>query len=291
MVLKYLALLIFGVSVAACASSPSEPPSESSLTTPLADPVEYAEIEAALEAGNLVQTKNLLERAALARQKGPRYELLLAEYHLANGSTDMAGAEFSRIKDIEDVAARAHQGLGLSLIQSGDFDGAREALLTAIQSDAGLWRAWNALGVIYDRDADYDMATDAYEKAIELQPRRPEIVNNLGFSYLLNGDLETAIDYFSEALRLRSSLDVARTNLRLAMALKGDYVAALAGSGSQDLRSLLNNAGVAALTRGDYINAEALLTRAMERSPSFYALAAKNLEMLQALKETQGSPK
>lgn len=283
-------MLLLGLSVAACASEPSEPPSGSSLTAPLADPVQYVEIESALEAGNLIQAKNLLERAALARQKGPRYELLLAEYHLANGSTAMAGAEFGRIKDIEDVAARAHQGLGLSLIQSGDFDGALETLLTATQLDASLWRSWNALGVIYDREADYGKAADAYERAIVLQPKRSEIVNNLGFSHLLNGDLETAIDYFSEALRLRSSLDIARTNLRLAMALKGDYVAALAGSGSQDLRSLLNNAGVAALTRGDYLNAEALLTRAMEKSPSFYALAAKNLEMLQALKETQGMP-
>jgi len=288
--LRNIAFLIVVALLSACASSPNEEAAAPPFSTPLADEVNFQAIEAALELGNLIQAKNMLEQAALAKQSGPVYELLLAEFHLANGAPQMSGAEFTRLLDIEDVSARAHQGLGLSLIQTGDFAGAEDALVKATQGDAQLWRAWNALGVIHDRDGNYEAAKAAYSTAANLQPRRPEIINNLGFSSLLSGDLNAAIDAFSEALRLRSDLGVARTNLRLAMALKGDYVAALAGANAQELRALLNNAGVAALSRGDYVNAEALLTRAMEKSPSFYALAAKNLEMLQALRETESVP-
>lgn len=288
--MKYIAVFVSVALLGACASGGDEQAAAPPFSTPLADEVNFQAIETALEAGNLIQVKNMLEQAALAKQGGPIYELLLAEFHLANGAPQMSGAEFARLLDIDAVSARAHQGLGLSLIQAGDFAGAEDALLKATQGDAQLWRAWNALGVIHDREGDYAAAKAAYTKASELQPRRPEIINNMGFSSLLSGDVNTAIDAFSEALSLRSDLGVARTNLRLAMALKGDYVAALAGANAQELRALLNNAGVAALSRGDYVNAEALLSRAMEKSPSFYALAAKNLEMLQALKETESVP-
>ncbi|MGD8325455.1 MAG: tetratricopeptide repeat protein [Sphingomonadales bacterium] len=288
--MKNLVFFSFMLMLGACSSTATEEVAKPPFSTPLVDEVDFSNIEKALESGNLILAKNLLEQAALAKQGGAQYELLLAEFHLANGSPQMSGAEFTRLLDEEGIQARVYQGLGLSLIQTGDFAGASEALLSATQGDAQLWRAWNALGVIYDREADYEKAQQAYAQASAIQPNRPEIINNLGFSYLLSGDLNAAIDSFSEALRLRNDLGVARTNLRLAMALKGDYVAALAGANAKELRALLNNAGVAALSRGDFVNAEALLNRAMEKSPSFYALAAKNLEMLQALKETESIP-
>lgn len=279
-------LLIF---LAACGagSSKDEP---SPFSTPLTDPVEYTAIESALEKGDLITAKNLLERAALAKQSGPKYQLLLAEFHLANGSATTAAAEFERLKDDADVSARAHQGLGLARIYNGQFDDALDALLTATTQNPDLWRAWNAQGVVYDRMGQYENAMEAYRAANALKPQNAEIINNMGFSHLLNGKAEAAIESFSKAINLRPDLGVARTNLRLAMALKGDYVAALAGANTQELRTLLNNAGVAALARGDYVNAEALLTRAMENSPSFYALAAKNLEMLNALKQLPETP-
>jgi Flp pilus assembly protein TadD len=110
------------------------------------------------------------------------------------------------------------------------------------------------------------------------------VINNRGYSYLLRNRLDDATTDFVEALRLRPELGAARTNLRLALALKGEYTRATAGAPKDTEAVLLNNAGFAALVRGDYTQAEALLQKAMERKGEYYDLAAANLELVRESK-------
>lgn len=271
-----------------CASGTSGPPSmaEFDTTQPmvLADPVDPMEVERALDAGDLPRARSFLEQAGMALQNGPHWELLLAEYHLNSGGASMAKAEFADLTSDFEYGARASQGLGIALLLSGNRADAFDALTVAIERDPSLWRAWNALGILHDRDANFSKAVEAYDHALEAEQKRAEIHNNRGFSLLLSGEVEASIAALSKAMEMNPQLMIAKTNLRLALALKGEYVAALSGAARGEVRTLLNNAGFAAMVRGDLPNAEAFFVRAIEESPAYYSLAARNLELMETLK-------
>ena len=79
------------------------------------------------------------------------------------------------------------------------------------------------------------------------------------------------------ALQKKPDLTSARNNLRLAIAMKGDYGRAVAGGGDNDRAAILNNAGFAAMLRGDYSQAKDLLGQAIKAKGEYYAVAAANL--------------
>ncbi len=286
---RFLVPSLFGVAalLSGCASAPASM-ADLDLTQPLvlADPVDPMAVEQALEARDMPRARAYLEQAAMAVQNGPHWQLLLAEYHLNSGGASMAKAEFARLTGDPAYGAQASQGHGIALLLSGSDADALDALTTAVQRDPGLWRAWNALGILRDREANFSGAVEAYGRALEVEPKRAELHNNRGFSLLLSGDAEASIAALSKALELDPQLVIAKTNLRLALALKGEYVAALSGAGQGEVRKLLNNAGFAAMVRGDLPNAEAFFVRAIEESPAYYSLAARNLELMETLRES-----
>jgi Flp pilus assembly protein TadD len=104
---------------------------------------------------------------------------------------------------------------------------------------------------------------------------------------MLQGRLAEASTDFVTALEKRPDLAAARGNLRLVLALQGDYGRASArGAGADDSAALLNNAGFAALLRGDYEKAMALLDQAGQARGAFYPLASENRKLAVSL-ETQ----
>ena len=113
------------------------------------------------------------------------------------------------------------------------------------------------------------------------------MLNNLGMSRLSAGDYEGAAALFVRALEASPDLAAAETNLRLALALDGRYEEAVAGVGPAGLPDALNNAGYAALLRGDYANARRLFLRAIDASPGFYEPARSNLRFLDSLEKRQ----
>jgi Flp pilus assembly protein TadD len=58
---------------------------------------------------------------------------------------------------------------------------------------------------------------------------------------------------------------------------------------SDDHAAALNNAGFAAILRGDYVQAENLLQLAMKAKGTFYARAAANLQLAQGLQSQHGN--
>jgi len=113
------------------------------------------------------------------------------------------------------------------------------------------------------------------------------VLNNRGFSRLSQKNPELAIPDFVAALQKKPDLTAARNNLRLAMSMQGEYDRAIKGAAATDQAAVLNNAGFAAMLRGDYGKAKELLTQAMKMKGGYYALAAANLEMTQNLTKGQ----
>jgi Flp pilus assembly protein TadD len=170
----------------------------------------------------------------------------------------------------------------------GQRDSATQALRGAVEADPGLWRAWNGLGQLADDQRQWEDARASYDKALATTTAPWIVYNNIGFSLLLQGKQADSREFFAKSLQLRPGTEVADNNRRLALALQGKYAEATTGVAKERLPAALNNAGYAAMLRGEYPGAETYLTRAIETSPSFYEMAAKNMLQLKTLSEHDG---
>ncbi|MGH6905258.1 MAG: tetratricopeptide repeat protein [Geminicoccaceae bacterium] len=247
--------------------------------------------EVALETRRAAQAKQLYgsilaqvpdDAEALTRMG--EAEVLLGEYRAAldhsRKAVELAGER-------ADLEARARHNAGLALLFTGRPKEAEQELEAAVEADPTSWRAWSALGRARDARDAWEEARAAYEKALALNPNEGAVLNNFGMSKLSAGDPHGAAALFVRALEASPDLAAAETNLRLALALGGRYQEALAGIEAEDMPDALNNAGYAALLRGDYTQARSLFLQAIDASPGFYEPARSNLRFLDGLEKRQ----
>jgi len=278
-----LALALGGCTDALYSEPPmTKPEPQAAVTVP---PQAFDLAERALDEGRLEDAERIIDQIVSMDRKNPRARLLVAELRLARGNPAKALNSFESVKDEPEVAARALQGMGISMLLINSKQLGFEHLQRAVEMDPSLWRAWNAIGSYYDTKGAWPEAVAAYDAALAERPEDAMIYNNRGFSYFMQGQLEEAIADLQRALQLDPELDPARANLRLALAWSGRYVHALAGVADRDMPEVLNNIGYVAMMRGDLENAEAYLLRAMEVDPSFNEKAWRNLAYLRNLKE------
>jgi Flp pilus assembly protein TadD len=249
----------------------------------------------ALETGRAAQAKQLYGSILAAAPDDPEALAGLSEAEVLLGDYG-AGLEHSRkaaalAGERPDLKARALHNAGVALLLTGRAGEAEQALATAVELDPTSWRAWNALGRARDARQAWDEARTAYERALALTTDQGPVLNNLGMSRLGAKDYDGAAALFVRALEASPDLAAAETNLRLALALAGRYEEAVAGVDAAELPDALNNAGYAALLRGDYAHARILLLRAIDASPGFYEPARSNLRFLDSLEKRQAAAK
>ena len=247
----------------------------------------------ALETGRAAQAKQLYGSILAAAPDDPEAlaglgeaELLLRDYGAAlehsRNAADLAGER-------ADLEARALHNVGIALLLTERAGEAERALGAAVALDPTSWRAWSALGRARDARQAWHEARAAHDRAVALAPNEGAVLNNLGMSRLSAGDHDGAAAMFVRALEASPDLAAAETNLRLALALGGRYEEAVAGVAAKDLPDALNNAGYAALLRGEYANARMLFLRAIDASPGFYEPARSNLRFLDSVERRQSS--
>jgi Flp pilus assembly protein TadD len=243
-----------------------------------------AAVRAALDERRYVDAGELLDQAVAEGVQTPEVTLLGGELLLARSNYSEALSAFRSVAGSADLKARALEGQGLALSLLGRNDEAFADLKAATQLDGGLWRAWNGLGVELDRRHDWTHAQAAYGKALAAPGANPAIVqNNLGYSLMMQHQPEKAAANFVAALQNDPSLTSARTNLRLALAMQGQYDRASATGSADDRAAVLNNVGVAAAMRGDFMSADKLLNAAISAKGQYYARAADNLQIARDL--------
>jgi Flp pilus assembly protein TadD len=206
----------------------------------------------------------------------------IAECLFALGSPKDARPLFEGLTQNPDYRNVALQGKGLAELALGQRDAAEPDLRMAVEADPTLWRSWNALGEIADFRHQPDTALTAYARALDLKPGSPAIINNIGYSMLLARKPEPAVEEFKKALALDPGSATILNNLRLAIAASGNYAEAVKAATRNDAPIVFNNVGFVAMERGDYSIAQSYLARAMEGSPSYDSIAAKNLDQLKA---------
>ena len=251
-------------------------------------------IQRAIDEQRLTDAGNMLDRILLTGAKDPRLELLAGELDLARGRFDDVLADLKPVDGILVTRGKALECEGIALSMLGKSDQALATLQQAVADDPAAWRAWNALAGEYDMRRDWIHAEAAYDHAINDSDSNAIVLNNRGYSRLLQGRFDEARQDFVAALEKKPDLAAARTNLRLALAMKGEYDRATAAGAQDDQAALLNNAGFAAMMRGDYVAAEDLFTRAIAAKGVYYARATENLAIAKTLaarqKEGGGEP-
>jgi Flp pilus assembly protein TadD len=285
------ALVLAALALPGCTTGTREPtPTTAGNKTEASDQLRQR-AAIALETGRATQAKQLYGSILAATPDDPEALAGLGEAAMLLGE-DGAALEHSRkaaehAGERTDLKARALRNAGVALLLTGRAAEAEQALDTAVELDPTSWRAWNALGRARDARQAWDEARAAYEKALALTTDQGPVLNNLGMSRLSAQDYDGAAGLFVRALEASPDLAAAETNLRLALALAGRYEEAGAGVEAAELPDALNNAGYAALLRGDYANARVLFLRAIDASPGFYEPARSNLRFLDSLERRQ----
>jgi Flp pilus assembly protein TadD len=211
-------------------------------------------------------------------------EVLLGDYQ---SGLDHSRDAAERAGERAELKARAFHNSGIALLLTDRAQEAKAMLEAAVEADPRSWRAWNALGRAHDAAREWQPAHAAYQRALALAPREGAVLNNYGLSKLSAGDLDGAAALFVRALEASPDLAAAETNLRLTLALQGQYDEALAGVDAEHMPEALNNAGYAALLRGDYPKARVLFLQAIDASPTFYEPSWSNLRFLSSVEQRQ----
>jgi tetratricopeptide (TPR) repeat protein len=246
------------------------------------------QIRQALDERRYVDAATLLDQAQAAGQKSGELNTLRGELMLARGRFADALEVFRSVASDPAQKARALEGQGLALSLLGRSDEAMADLKAASALDKSLWRAWNGLGREYDMRRDWSKAKAAYVEALGAPGANIAIVlNNRGYSQLLQKNTTEAAADFVAALERDPSLAAARTNLRITLAMEGNYARAASTGVGDDRAAVLNNVGLAAAMRGDYLQADKLLGEAMAAKGQFYGRAAENLQLTRELAQRQ----
>jgi len=247
-----------------------------------------AQASQALAERRYVDAGSLLDQARDMGLKWPVLSTLRGELLLARGRFADALEAFRAVAADPTQKARALEGEGLALSMLGRSDEALADLKAATALDKSLWHAWNGLGREYDLRRDWPKAKAAYATALATPGGNTAIVlNNRGYSFLLQKQTTAAAADFVAALQKDPSLAAARTNLRITLAMEGNYARASATGVGDDRAAVLNNVGLAAAMRGDFLQADKLLSEAMAAKGQFYGLAADNLQLARALAARQ----
>ena len=230
--------------------------------------------------------QTLLDRAVIAGVKAPALTTLQGDLLIYRGRYSDALDAYKTVVGDPTEKARALQGEGLAYSLLGRSDEALGALKAATLLDKTLWKAWNGLGREYDLRREWANSKTAYAAALAAPGADSAIIlNNRGYSELLQGQIDAAATDFVAALDREPGLGAARTNLRLALAMEGHYARASVTGVGDDRAAVLNNVGLAAAMRGDYLQADKLLGEAIAAKGQYYAKAAENLELSRSLAE------
>lgn len=244
-------------------------------------------VDQALREQRLVDAGRMLDEAYMAQITDKRLVLRSGELLLMRQRYEDAVRSFGEAAEEPSLRAQALQGKGIALAKLGRAADATAALKAAVQADPSLWRAWDALAVQSDRRHDFVESEADYAHALKANDVQAYVYNNRGYSRLLQGRYEEASADFVKALQMQPDLAPARTNLRLSLALRGKYREATAMSGAEDRGAVLNNAGFAAVLRGDLGQAENLFQEAVDARGQTYGRALENLKMVKALRSSK----
>lgn len=102
---------------------------------------------------------------------------------------------------------------GIALLQSGDPAGAREKFNAALAIDPTFALAHNGIGLSYSNVGQFDAALESYDSAIRIDPNFSSPYVNRSFIQQKRGDIQGAMDSLHYAIKLQPDNPTAHNNL------------------------------------------------------------------------------
>ncbi|KAF8382645.1 hypothetical protein PRIPAC_71787 [Pristionchus pacificus] len=189
------------------------------------------------------------------------------------GSLQEAEARYREALRLHPAYESALNNLGNLLEARGKTSDAEEYLKQAIRVAPSFAAAWMNLGIAQMRAGKYNMSEASLTHSIALRPGSAEAHFNLGVLQLRVGRQEAARASWLHAISLDSAHSLAWSNLLVLLdeMNRCDEVIDLSASAlahNADLASLRLSIGTCYAKRGDFIEAERELRRAVQLSPS-----------------------
>ena len=138
----------------------------------------------------------------LPKDPGARYNLGLA--YLGGNRLDDAKATFSDILRQDANNYRGHYGLGLVLLEQGQYQPALDEFKKVDQSGKTVSVLYFEIGRCYSHLKMYDDAIAAYSKEKEKTGDDPDLENALAEAYQAKGMTQQAEEARNKAAQLRS---------------------------------------------------------------------------------------
>ena len=113
---------------------------------------------------------------------------------------------------------------GLAHAMLGNLNGAREALIEAVQINSKFAPAHFNLANVYRDLGAYEEAVASYEACIGLEPRNPRFQNNLGNLLIKLGRPKTAVVYLMNAAKLEPEVAIYQFNVANLFKRLGQHV-------------------------------------------------------------------
>lgn len=182
----------------------------------------------------------------------------------------------------KDVAALILRGR--IMIEQGDLETARAALVSAEEIDPKSVDAQYYLGIVHERFGQHAEAHRRYDAAAQLDPANPQYAVAAGEMLAHQGDLPASEAYLREAMGRFTNNAAVRQSLGNLATLRGDHASAVALLGearslAPDDPRLLESLARAQISAGRFADAEANLAILM-RDPQ--TAERRDLPMLRA---------
>lgn len=129
--------------------------------------------------------------------------------------------------DQEEAADLLYQ-LGARYYRNGEYELARDRLLTSLEKDSRNAIAYSTLALTYERLDNVRLATEAYESAVRIAPNDYTVLNTYAVFLCRYGNYDDAQKYFDRAIGIRENDDseITLTNAGVCMLEKPDPVQA-----------------------------------------------------------------
>ena len=260
--------------------------------------------------GNLDQALYLYVQALDFNGENAQTLYNIARIHSIKGNIQLAYLTYNEALILDPNMLMSHAGLGLINMDKRQHSQAKIHLEKAIELDqirlknAGYKamsnhyfsldqespvRIYNALAILEDIGNEYQNAREYYQLSLQREPHSALITTNLGYSYYLSGNYTLAEKYLKQAVKQDPSFERGWTNLGLVYVRKGLYARALTTfEHTMEPADALNDLGYFLMLEGQYKQAIKLFQRAIDKSPSYFDQAQKNLKRASMELKSQG---
>lgn len=213
--------------------------------------------------------KNQAGQRLDALKAGTEWDLARQRYEAGDFEQALAGVD--RSIALNPQVAKSHALKGRILVEMGRTQAAMESLATSVALDPTYAEAYFYRGLIYERIARFEDALTEYRAALEANPERAQYVIASAEMLIRMDRLDEAIQLLETSSERHEFTAGIRQTLGHIASMKGDHQAAVeyfseAQVLSPDDLSILEDLAAAEISAGMYADAEAHLTRVLEKA-------------------------